>query len=127
MTPARRVFVLLGVYEDLTERESRALRRGDVSFAIALENRKRRMVQAMATARRNAELSQADLSIIGERVRIVEARQRENLEYLRQEMLRVRADIAELGRTTTRTRSVRRGYASGSHPNAEKKLELGCA
>ena len=71
-SPVRRVFILLGAYEDLTERETSALRRGDVTHAIALEHRKRRIAEAMAAARRTAELSAEELDALTRRVRFLE-------------------------------------------------------
>lgn len=110
MSPARRIFVLLGAYEDLTERESRALRRGDIHFAITLENRKIRLAEALAVARRNAVLSATDLGALTERVRTLETREMDNLAFLREEMARVRVDLTNLKQTASRTRSIRRGY-----------------
>lgn len=103
--------MLLGAYEDLTERESGALRRGDIEHAVTLEARKLRLSEAMATARRNAELSSDEADAFLERVRCLEARENRNLTFLREEMERTRTALAEIHQTTRRSRMVRRGYA----------------
>jgi hypothetical protein len=111
--PVRRLFVLLGAYEDLTERESGALRRGDVEHAITIENRKIRLAQAMADARRNAELSPVELDQLTTRVRGLEQREHQNSSFLREEMGRVRAALGSLYQVAQRSRQVRRGYGAG--------------
>ncbi|HEX9782700.1 MAG TPA: hypothetical protein VGA56_08215 [Opitutaceae bacterium] len=128
MTPARRVFVLLSVYEDLSERESRALRRGDFDFAISLNNRKQRLSQAMQVARQNAELSEDDLAALHQRVRTLEACEKENLSFLSKEMAGTRASISMLNAAAKRTRQVRRGYAGteGDTSSGSGNM-LGCA
>lgn len=106
----RRLFVLLGAYEDLTERERHALRRGDIDHAITLENRKVRLAEAMAQARRSTELSGAEIDDLNRRVRNLEARNHENLAFLREEMMRVGAALSHLHKAVHRARQVRRGY-----------------
>jgi hypothetical protein len=113
MKPPRRLFVLLANYEDLTEREGAALRRGDIEHAIALEGRKRRLAEAMAAARRNAGLSNAEGDAYIRRVRSLEVREKENLAALREEMARTRAALDHLNQAAHRTRKVRRGYGGG--------------
>ncbi len=128
MTPARRIFVLLGAYEDLTDRESRALRRGDVAFAIGLCTRKRRMAQAMKAARKNAVLSEAELAALQERVRILEKHETENLDFLQQEMARTRAELSTVNTAAKRTRQVRRGYVGPKPANPTRPATIfGCA
>ncbi|MGH8018561.1 MAG: hypothetical protein ACREIA_09760 [Opitutaceae bacterium] len=128
MTPARRIFVLLGAYEDLTDRESRALRRGDIKFVVGLCNRKRRMAQAMKMARKNAVLSEQELAVLQERVRTLEKRETANLDFLREEMARTRAELSTLNTAAKRTRQVRRGYVGPQPANPAKPATiLGCA
>jgi hypothetical protein len=114
MTATRRVFVLLGAYEDITERESGALRRGDIDYAISLENRKQRISAALADARRNTVLSGGDLDVLTRRVRSLETREKDNLAFLREEMARVRESLTHLQQAAHRNRQVRRGYAGGT-------------
>lgn len=114
MTAARRVFVLLGAYEGLTERETGALRRGDIEHVVSLEGRKLRLVEALKTARRNAGLSNADNDALLRRVRCLETQEKQNLSVLREEMARVRQSLAQLSRATHRSRQVRRGYVGAS-------------
>lgn len=111
MSPVRRLFVLLSAYEDITERESAALRRGDVEQAITLENRKLRISEEMNRARENAELSDDEIDALNQRVRGLEFREKHNLAFLREEMARVRATLATLQMAVRKTRNVRRGYA----------------
>jgi hypothetical protein len=112
--PVRRLFVLLGTYEDLTERETGALRRGDVEHAITIENRKRRLAEAMAEARQKAELSPEELELLSSRVRGLEEREHANLSFLREEMGRVRAALGNLYQVTRRSQQVRRGYVGAT-------------
>lgn len=112
--PVRRLFVLLGAYEDLTERESGALRRGDVEHAITIENRKRRIAEALADARRNAELSPDEITALDSRVRGLEQRENANLSFLREEMGRVRVALAGLHQVAQRSRQIRRGYGGAA-------------
>ena len=112
--PVRRLFVLLGTYEDLTERETGALRRGDVEHAITIENRKRRLAEAMASARRDAKLTPEEIDLLESRVRGLEAREHANLSFLREEMGRVRAALGNLYQVARRSRQVRRGYAGAT-------------
>jgi len=116
--PVRRLFVLLGTYEDLTERESGALRRGDVEHAITIENRKRRLAEAMADARRNADLSPEEIDQLDFRVRGLEAREHANLSFLREEMGRVRAALGNLYQVARRSQQVRRGYVGATAVDA---------
>jgi len=111
MSPVRRLFVLLSSYEDITLRESAALRRGDVDQAIILINRKRRISEEMDRARGNAELSEDEIDALNQRVRDLESREKHNLAFLREEMARVRATLATLQMAVRKTRNVRRGYA----------------
>lgn len=112
--PVRRLFVLLGAYEDLTERETGALRRGDVDHAIAMENRKIRLAVALAEAHQSAELSAEEREMLDFRVRNLRQREHENLSFLREEMDRVRAALAGLHQVGQRSRQIRRGYAGGA-------------
>jgi hypothetical protein len=123
MTPARRLFVLLGACEDLTDRETGALRRGDIDHAVTLETRKTRLTEAMAAARQNAELSPDDASAFIERVRCLEARENRNLSFLREEMERARTALAQINQATRRSRMVRRGYAGTSIRTAPSLAE----
>jgi hypothetical protein len=123
--PVRRLFVLLGAYEDLTEREAGALRRGDVEHAITIENRKIRLAEAMADARREADLSPVEIDQLQSRVRGLEAREHQNLSFLREEMGRVRAALGGLYQVAQRSRQVRRGY--GGTQAAESESVLGQA
>ena len=112
MTPLRRrLFVLLGAYEDLTERESSALRRGDIEYVLALQERKGRLTEALQEARRSTELSSDDLGALNERVRSLQDRESGNLEILRGHMAQVRQSLNEIGQATQRSRKVRRGYS----------------
>ena len=112
--PVRRLFVLLGAYEDLTERESGALRRGDVEHAITIENRKRRIAEALSDARRNAELSPDEITALDSRVRGLEQRENANLSFLREEMGRVRVALSGLHQVAQRSRQIRRGYGGAA-------------
>jgi hypothetical protein len=112
--PVRRLFVLLGAYEDLTERESGALRRGDVEHAITIENRKIRLAEALADARRAADLSPGEIDALNSRVRGLEEREHQNLSFLREEMGRVRAALSGLYQVAQRSRHVRRGYVGAT-------------
>jgi hypothetical protein len=112
--PVRRLFVLLGAYEDLTDRETGALRRGDVDHAITIENRKIRLAEALADARRQVDLSPGEMEILSSRVRGLEQREHQNLAFLREEMGRVRAALGGLYRIAERSRQVRRGYAGAT-------------
>lgn len=129
MTPSRRrVFVLLGAYEDLTERESSALRRGDIEYVLALQERKGRLTEALLQARQGAELSALDASALIERVRTLQARESHNLEVLRGRMAQVRQSLDEIGQATQRSRKVRRGYSGiASGLRATSASVLGCA
>lgn len=127
MTAARRVFVLLGAYESLTERETGALRRGDIEHVVALEQRKLRLVEALKAARRTAGLSGADNDALLRRVRSLEVQEKENLSFLREEMGRVRLSLAQLSRATQRSRQVRRGYAGATVGIAMAEGTLGRA
>lgn|SRR5690554_5844187 len=122
--PVRRLFVLLGAYEDLTDRETSALRRGDVEHAITIENRKRRLAEALADARRAAELSAEEIEVLHSRVRGLTERENANLAFLREEMGRVRAALGTLYQVARRSRQVRRGYVGGTGSAA---AELGRA
>jgi hypothetical protein len=113
--PVRRLFVLLGAYEDLTERETGALRRGDVEHAITIENRKIRLAEALANARRSADLSPGEIDVLNSRVRGLEEREHQNLSFLREEMGRVRAALGGLYQVAQRSRHVRRGYVGATH------------
>jgi hypothetical protein len=112
--PVRRLFVLLGAYEDLTERETGALRRGDVEHAISIENRKIRLAEALADARRTVELSPGEIDVLNSRVRGLEEREHQNLSFLRAEMGRVRAALGGLYQVAQRSRQVRRGYVGAT-------------
>ncbi len=112
--PVRRLFVLLGAYEDLTERETGALQRGDVEHAITIENRKRRLAEALAEARRNAKLSTEEIEMLESRVRGLEVREHANLSFLREEMGRVRAALGNLYQVARRSQQVRRGYVAAN-------------
>lgn len=125
LQPVRRLFVLLGAYEDLTEREAGALRRGDVEHAITIENRKIRIAEAMADARRQVELSPGELDALNSRVRGLEAREHQNSSFLREEMGRVRAALGSLYQVAQRSRQVRRGYVgatAGDEPASDVVL-----
>jgi hypothetical protein len=111
MTPARRVFVLLGAYEDITERESAALRRGDIDHAIALGNRKLPIAKSMVTARKNSELSRVEIDALTNRVRSLEVREKDNIAFLSEQMGRVKTALNGITQAAHRSRNVRRGYA----------------
>lgn len=112
MTPSRRrLFVLLGAYEDLTERESGALRRGDIEYVLAIQERKGRLTEAMQHARRAVELSAADNSALQDRIRSLHARETNNLAALREQMAQVSEAMAQIGQAAQRSRKVRRGYS----------------
>ncbi|RME70249.1 MAG: flagellar protein FliT [Verrucomicrobia bacterium] len=110
-TPGR-IFVLLSAYEDLTDRETSALRRGDIQFAIALETRKLRLAEHLGNARRQANLSRAEIAAFEARIERLQEREKANLAFLRGEMDRVGAELSELNRATRRSRQVRRGYGT---------------
>ena len=118
MTPSRRLFVLLGAYEDLTGRESGALRRGDVARAISLENRKLRLAQSMATVRRDATLSTDEAGDYVRRVRRLESLEQDNLAFLREETNRSRDALSRINQAAGRMRNVRRGYAGAGAPGS---------
>jgi hypothetical protein len=126
MTPEkRRLFVLLGAYEDLTDRESGALRRGDIDYVLAIQERKGRLTEALQTTRRSTELSSDDSAVLRQRVRALEAREAGNLGSLREQMARVRSELNEISQATQRSRKVRRGYTGismGSHSASESVL-----
>jgi hypothetical protein len=112
MTPARRrLFVLLGAYEDMTERESRALRRGDIDYVLAIQERKSRLTESLQQARLTAELTADDTAALNERVRSLQIRESDNLTSLREQMAQVRQSLAEIGQAVQRSRQVRRGYS----------------
>lgn len=112
MTPSRRrLFVLLGAYEDLTERESSALRRGDIDYVLALQERKSRLTESLALARRSTELTSEDAAALDARVRTLQARETGNLTSLREQMAVVRQSLQEIGQAVQRSRQVRRGYS----------------
>lgn len=126
MTPARRrLFVLLGAYEDLAERESSALRRGDIEYVLSIQERKGRLTEAMHVVRRNTELSHADTQAFEERVRSLQVRESGNLDALREQMTQVRRSLTEIGQAMQRSRKVRRGYSgftAGSRSSATSVL-----
>lgn len=112
MTPSRRrLFVLLGAYEDLTERESSALRRGDIEYVLAIQERKTRLTESLQHARRSTELTPDDAVALTDRVRALQARETENLNSLRQQMAHARESLNEIGQAVRRSRKVRRGYS----------------
>lgn len=127
MTNPSRVFVILSAYEDLTDRESRALRRGDIDFAIKLENRKLRLAQTLGRARKNSVLSEADVDALSRRVRTLQERETANLEFLRGEMSRVCAELGALDTATNRSRQIRRGYSENNRMAASGNGVLGRA
>ena len=116
MTTAPRIFVLLGAYEDLTERESSALRRGDIEHAITIENRKQRLAVSLAEVRRNTVLSDGELDVLNRRVRMLEDHEMANLAFLREELARVGASLGALKKAVHRSRQVRRGYVAAHAP-----------
>lgn len=107
MVPVRRLFVMLSAYEDIAERESAALGRGDIEQAITFRGRKRRIREEMERARRTAELSQDEIAALAQRVRGLESRDRDNRVILREEMARMRATLQTAVR---KTREVRREF-----------------
>ena len=112
MTPARRrLFVLLGAYADLTERESSALRRGDIDYVLAIQERKARLTESLHAARLSTELSVDDSTALDQRVRTLQARETGNLSALREQMTQVRRSLDEIGQAVQRSRKVRRGYS----------------
>ncbi len=113
MSPSRRrLFVLLGAYEDLAERESSALRRGDIEYVLSIQERKARLTETMHAVRRAAELSREDILIFDDRVRSLTARESGNLDALRTMMAQVRQSLTEIGQAMQRSRKVRRGYSA---------------
>lgn len=111
MTPARhRLFVLLGAYEDLTDRETSALRRGDIQNVLSIQERKGRLTEVLQDTRRSVELSTEDSAAWNDRVRLLSSRESENLDVLRGHMTQVRHSLAEIGQAAQRSRKVRRGY-----------------
>jgi hypothetical protein len=111
MNSARRVFVLLGACEAITERETAALRRGDIDHAINLGARKLRIARSMAEARENSGLSGAEVDALTERVRNLEVLEKSNLAFLSEQMVRVKSALTEITQAAHRSRNVRRGYA----------------
>ena len=111
MTPGRRVFVLLDACEDITERESAALRRGDIDHAIALGKRKLPISESMVAARKNSELSRVEIDALTNRVRSLEVREKDNIAFLSEQMGRVKAALNGITQAAHRSRNVRRGYA----------------
>lgn len=112
MTPSRRrLFVLLGAYEDLTERESSALRRGDIEYVLAIQERKSRLTESLQHARRSVQLTSDDTAALDERVRVLQARESGNLNSLREQMTQVRQSLDDIGQAVQRSRKVRRGYS----------------
>jgi len=129
MTPARRrLFVLLGAYEDMTERESSALRRGDIDYVLAIQERKSRLTESLQQARRETELTPEESNALTDRVRLLQARESANLESLREQMARVRQTLNEIGQAAQRSRQVRRGYSGfGAGMRAARESVLGRA
>jgi hypothetical protein len=111
MNSARRVFVLLGACEDITERETAALQRGDIEHALKLGARKLRISRSMAQTWKNSELSSAEVAALTERVRNLEVREKDNLAFLSEQMGRVKSALTEITQAAHRSRNVRRGYA----------------
>jgi len=107
----RRLFVLLGAYEDMTERESSALRRGDIDYVLAIQERKARLTESLGMARRSLDLSSDDTAALNERVRTLQAREMGNLTALREQMAQVRQSLQAIGQAVQRSRQVRRGYS----------------
>jgi len=108
----RRLFVLLGAYEDLTDRETSALRRGDIGYVLAIQERKARLTESLQAARRTTELSSDESAAFHERVRSLHARESGNLDTLRVQMAQNRQATREIGQAVQRSRQVRRGYSS---------------
>jgi hypothetical protein len=107
----RRLFVLLGAYEDMTERETRALRRGDIDYVLAIQERKSRLTESLQQARLTTELTVDDTAALNERVRSLQVRESGNLTSLREQMAQVRQSLTEIGQAVQRSRQVRRGYS----------------
>lgn len=129
MTPSRRrLFTLLGAYEDLTERESSALRRGDVHYVLAIQERKGRLTEALQQARRATELSAPDSTAWTDRVRSLQARETDNLRVLRGRMAEIQRSLAEIGQAAQRSRNIRRSYTGfGAAQRVSSTGMLGCA
>jgi len=112
MSPSRqRIFVLLGAYEDLTERESRALRRGDIDYVLSIQERKARLTDSLRETRPAVELLEGDAASFRQRLLALQAVEQGNLAELRQQMAQAQQELAEIGQVAQRSRQIRRGYS----------------
>ena len=107
----RRLFVLLGAYEDLTDRETSALRRGDIHYVLSIQERKSRLTTALQEVRDATALSSAETAAWSDRIRALQTREEGNLTVLRDHMAQTRQALGEIGQATQRSRNVRRGYS----------------
>jgi hypothetical protein len=111
MDPALKFYRLLQSYEELTRLETFALTQDNLGYLNRLQARKRPLAQKLAPMRRAAALSGSESRRVDERLQILEAEERQNLETLEMAMQTVTESLAGLNRSQNRCGRLHRSYS----------------
>jgi hypothetical protein len=111
MAPALKFYRLLQSYEELTRLETFALTQDNLSYLNRLQARKGPLATKLASMRQVAGFSESESRRVDERLQILEAQERQNLETLEMAMQTVTESLAGLNRSQNRCGRLHRSYS----------------